>query len=129
MSIKRKTKTVKLILSEFNKTQEAITIGELLKKFDKVMDKTTVYRIIDRLENSNLIHSFNDYDGTKRFAKGKKNIFSNKKNNNHPHFQCEDCGISSCIPIKISIPEIPNYLIKSAEHIFTGQCADCRNEL
>ena len=81
--------------------------------------------ILERLENSSLIHSFIDHDGQKRYAKGDKNILFNKKINSHPHFQCEDCGTSLCLPIKITVPSIPNYLIKSAEHILTGRCKNC----
>ena len=34
--------------------------------------------ILERLENSRLIHSFIDHDGQKRYAKGDKNLLSNK---------------------------------------------------
>ena len=125
MSIVRKTKTVKLILDEFTTSDRAVSTIELVEKFNSIMDKTTVYRILERLENSRLIHSFIDHDGQKRYAKGDKNILSNKKINNHPHFQCEDCGTSSCLPVKITVPSFPNYLIKSAEHILTGLCKKC----
>tara|TARA_B100001029_G_C15052119_1_gene451537 strand:- start:292 stop:681 length:390 start_codon:yes stop_codon:yes gene_type:complete len=125
MSIIRKTKTVKLIVDEFNINDKALGATQLVEKFNKVMDKTTVYRILDRLENSNIIHSFIDYDGFKKYAKGRKNNLSKKIINTHPHFQCEDCGISSCLPVKITIPSIPNYIINSAEHILTGQCKNC----
>ena len=125
MSIIRKTKTVKLILDEFSTNSKAVSTTELVEKFNSIMDKTTVYRILERLENSSLIHSFIDHDGQKRYAKGDKNISSNKKVTSHPHFQCEDCGTSSCLPIKITVPSIPNYTIKSADHIFIGRCENC----
>ena len=70
MSIIRKTKTVKLILQEFDKINKAISVIDLVEKFSKKMDKTTVYRILDRLEDSGELHSFVDQGGLKRYAKG-----------------------------------------------------------
>ena len=125
MSILRKTKSVRLILSAFNDNKDAISIVELINKFNKKMNKTTVYRVLERLEKSNILHSFVGKDGLKRYAKGEKNSNSKKILNSHPHFLCEDCGSSSCIPIDIIIPSIPNYTIKTSEHLLIGQCKNC----
>ena len=122
MTIERKTKSVELLLNAF-KGLSAISIIELIEKFKNDMNKTTVYRILDRLEKNNVLHSFIDSDGFKRYA---KNI-ANESNtlNQHPHFLCEDCGVSSCIEIDMNIPSIPNYKIKNSEHLLIGQCKKC----
>lgn len=125
MSIIRKTKSVRLILSAFNDNKDAISIVELINKFNKKMNKTTVYRVLERLEKSSILHSFVGKDGLKRYAKGGKDSNSKKILNSHPHFLCEDCGTSSCIPIDIIIPSIPNYTIKTSEHLLIGQCKNC----
>ena len=125
MSIVRKTKTVELLLKTFNKSNDAISVVELVSKFSKEMNKTTVYRILDRLEESGILHSFTDQDGLKRYAKGKQDNEESNNLNMHPHFLCQDCGISSCLPINISIPPIPDYKIQSSEHLLIGQCKDC----
>ena len=59
MNIERKTKSVKLLLNTF-KDLNAISIIDLVQKFKNDMNKTTVYRILDRLEKSNILHSFID---------------------------------------------------------------------
>ena len=125
MTIIRKTKTVKLVLQEFDKINEAISVIDLVEKFSKKMDKTTVYRILDRLEESGELHSFVDQEGLKRYAKGGLNSKIDNVLESHPHFLCEECGTSSCLPVSIQIPEIPNYSIKSAEHFLVGQCENC----
>ena len=38
-------------------------------------------------------------------------ILSSNHINVHP-FLCEECGTSSCLPIEITIPNIPNYTVK-----------------
>ena len=72
MSIIRKTKSVELLLREFKENKDAISIVELTDKFNKKMNKTTVYRILDRLEKSGILHSFIDKNGLKRYARGQK---------------------------------------------------------
>ena len=52
----RKTKSVQLILDAF-KQDKAISIIELVIRFKNNMNKTTVYRILDRLEKSEILHS------------------------------------------------------------------------
>ena len=126
MSLTRKTKTVKLFLNLFEKKNGAISILELVSIFKNDMNKTTVYRILTRLEESGILHSFVDKKGLKRYAKnplGKKSI---KDQSPHPHFLCEDCGISKCLPIKIQNPTIPDLIINSAEQLYLGQCGNCQ---
>lgn len=125
MSISRETEPVKLLLKLFKRERIAFPVVDLVKKFKKEMNKTTVYRILNRLENSGLIHSFIDNKGQKRYAKGINGDPDLKDQSTHPHFLCEDCGISTCLPMKISTPLIPEYKVRSSEQIFLGQCKDC----
>ena len=126
MKISRKTKTLKIILDLFDKRDNAYSVVELVSIFSKKMNKTTVYRILDRLEDSGLLHSFLDKDGLKRYAKESSMINTSQKNTDHPHFVCDDCGISICLPLEVNIPSIPNFKINNSEHLYTGQCHDCQ---
>ena len=125
MSISRKTKAVKLIMDTFNNESNAISVVDLVSIFKQEMNKTTVYRILNRLEESNILHSFVDKDGLKRYAKGSQKEKTINDAQSHSHFICDDCGISSCLPVQIQIPSITNYKINSSEHLFSGQCGDC----
>ena len=125
MAVIRKTKTVESLISFFNQSKSPISILELIDKFDGTMDKSTVYRILERLEDSNILHSFIGNDGLKRYAKFKDEESSSNEEGMHPHFVCNDCGNSSCLPIKITIPSVQDYIIESAEHLLTGRCKNC----
>ena len=120
----KKTKSLKLILNTF-KDKKALTIIELVDKFCDKMNKTTVYRILDRLEQSDLVHSFVDQNGLKRYARNNKNIKSSKPNSTHSHFMCEDCGDTQCIYIDVNLPEPSKYTVKNSEHLLIGHCNNC----
>ena len=126
MSVSRKTKTLKLLLNLFDQKNNAISVIDLVSIFSKDMNKSTVYRILHRLEESGAIHSFVDKNGLKLYAKGGQRKTPSGNQQSHPHFLCEDCGISTCLPLKISTPYIPDYVIKSSEQLYLGQCKDCQ---
>ena len=86
MKISRKTKTVKLLLDLFDQNYHAISVVELISIFSGKMNKTTVYRILNRLEDSGILHSFVDKDGLKRYAKGDQRETSSELSKVHPHF-------------------------------------------
>ena len=125
MPISRKTKTVKMILDLFGETNNAISIVDLVSTFRNKMNKTTVYRILNRLEESGILHSFSDRNGLKRYAKGSQDSISTKNEGPHSHFLCNVCGISSCLPIEIPVPSVPNFKIDSSDHLLVGQCENC----
>ncbi len=126
MSISRKTKTVELVLELFRDKKYAIPVVDIVSIFANKMNKTTVYRILQRLEDSGILHSFLDKEGLKRYAKGDQRKSNSTNQIIHPHFLCDDCGISICLPLEISTPSIPNYTINSSNHLYSGQCQDCK---
>ena len=124
MGITRKTKSVKTLLKVFEQTNNAISVVELVERLRREMNKTTVYRILERLEDEGMLHSFTGKDGLKWYAECKE-CSPSRHLDSHPHFQCRDCGKTECININISIPSVSNYKIDSAELLLIGQCEDC----
>ncbi|WP_299365938.1 Fur family transcriptional regulator [Winogradskyella sp.] len=126
MSIKRKTKSVNIILSIFENAHEALSVVDLVEKLKGQMNKTTVYRILNRLENEGTIHSFAGTNGLKWYAKCHQ-CTTHNHNDIHPHFECNDCGKVECLEINIPIPKVDNRNIETANIMLKGQCADCVN--
>ena len=120
----KKTKSVNLIINTF-KNKNALTVIELVNRFKNKMNKTTVYRILERLEESKILHSFLDQNGLRRYAKNNKDVSLSNITFKHSHFLCEDCGVSICMPLKIKIPKTPNYIVNNSEHLLIGHCNSC----
>ncbi|CAL2081916.1 Zinc uptake regulation protein ZUR [Tenacibaculum sp. 190524A02b] len=124
MSVIRKTKSVNTIVNYFDKSKQAISVVDLVDMLKKEMNKSTVYRILDRLEHDGIIHSFLGKSGIKWYAKC-TGCSSEKHIDVHPHFQCQECGAVECISIDVTIPTIANYQINSAQLLLLGSCRNC----
>lgn len=124
MGVIRKTKAVKRLLSLFEPGVSAISAVDLVAQLNEEMNKTTVYRVLDRLENDGIIHSFMGKEGIKWYAKC-TSCSSKHHNDIHPHFQCTDCKKVTCLSVEISIPTVENHIIENATVFLTGKCGNC----
>lgn len=124
MGIIRKTKSVQTLLDIFEQSEEAFSSVHLVERLKNEMNKTTVYRILDRLKDEGILHSFTDKDGLQWYARC-HGCSSSHHTDVHPHFQCKVCGKTECLDIDIPIPVVPNHKIDSAELLFMGECEDC----
>jgi Fur family ferric uptake transcriptional regulator len=124
MGIVRKTKSVDYLLNVFSTNSNAFSVVDLIKQTEAQMNKTTVYRILDRLEAEGIIHSFNDPKGLRWYAKC-KDCSHGEHVDMHPHFQCTVCGTIECLPVNVAIPNVPGFQVDNAEMMLVGTCKNC----
>jgi Fur family ferric uptake transcriptional regulator len=124
MGIIRKTKSVTTLLHIFEEKNEAKSAANLIALVKDEMNKTTVYRILDRLEQDGIIHSFNGKDGLKWYAKC-EGCSARHHSDKHPHFQCTECDKVECLSVDIKIPYIKNHKVDSTSILLMGQCEVC----
>ena len=124
MKIVRKTKSVDILMEVFENSQKALSVVELVDRFKEKMNKTTVYRILDKLEEGGVVHSFLGINGLKWYAKC-KSCSHHHHLDTHPHFQCQECGRLDCLEINVAIPLVPNRKIEFAQVLLVGRCEDC----
>ena len=124
MGIIRKTQSLAALLNEFEKGSNAISAIDLIKRFDKQMNKTTIYRVLDKLEDDGILHSFLGKSGVKWYAKC-NGCSKTAHSDVHPHFQCVECGQVDCLAIQIPIPELPNRTALMSSVLIQGKCQDC----
>ncbi len=127
MAVVRKTKPVKTLISLFDETEEAISVVDLISRVKSQMNKTTVYRVLDRLENEGMVHSFIGKDGLTWYAPC-DDCGLERHIDMHPHFQCTICSKMLCLPVDVRIPKVDNHYIESAEILLVGVCEDCRSD-
>lgn len=119
-----KTRPLMIILEAFAQCDHAISLADLIERYQQQMDRTTVYRILQRLEDRGTLHSFRCDHGQKWFAKC-KSCSDGKSMGKHPHFKCSNCGKIECLTLDISTISVPDYQVDSAELLLVGQCRDC----
>ena len=124
MGIIRKTKAVNTVLQIFKGNNEAKSVVYLIELLNDKMNKTTVYRILDRLERDGIIHSFNGKDGLKWYANCEDCSLSHHSDK-HPHFQCTECDKVECLSVEIKIPSIKNHKVDSSDILLIGKCEAC----
>ena len=124
MGIMRQTKSVKRILDEFEKEPKALSTVDLIKRLSQDHNKTTIYRVLDRLEDDGVLHSFQGTDGVKFYAKC-HGCSKSQHSDIHPHFQCVSCGKMDCLDVRVSIPKVPNRRVLSSELLLQGHCEQC----
>ena len=124
MGMIRKTKHFQRILDEFSKSKTAISANSLVSLFSKTMNKSTIYRILNKLEDDSIIYSFVGLNGLKWYAKC-SGCTVKEHNDNHPHFQCEECNEVTCIENATNQPELIGYQFHVKNVLLTGLCNRC----
>ncbi|OAD40876.1 Fur family transcriptional regulator [Polaribacter atrinae] len=124
MGIIRKTKAVEVLLKEFKNSSVAISAKMLIDQLDTKFNKTTIYRILDKLEDDGVLHSFLGKDGLKWYAKC-TGCSADEHKDVHPHFQCLSCGKVDCLSIKVVIPKIKNREVAFSQVLIQGKCEKC----
>ena len=124
MGIIRKTESIGVLLAEFRNDSGAISAIDLIKRLAEKLNKTTVYRVLDRLEDDGVLHSFLGKNGIKWYAKCTSCSHAEHLDT-HPHFQCLSCGNVDCLKVDVHIPKIPNREILASQVLIQGKCEAC----
>ena len=124
MGIIRKTESVKKILNEFQKESIALSTLDLIDRLRQEYNKTTIYRVSDKLEDDGVLHSFQGNNGLKWYAKC-SDCTKSRHSDIHPHFQCLSCGKTDCLDFSIHIPKIPNREVSFSQFLLQGHCENC----
>lgn len=124
MGVIRKTKAVEVLLNTFNTSDEAISAKKLINQLGTTFNKTTIYRVLDKLEDDGVLHSFLGKDGLKWYAKC-NGCSADEHKDLHPHFQCLKCGKVDCLSVSVTLPKIPNRKIEISQLLIQGTCETC----
>ncbi len=127
MGVNRQTKQVKKLIQIFEESTTAIAVADLVKRVDKEMNKSTVYRALNKLMQDGVVHSFTGKDGLKWYTKC-NNCSCEKHDDAHPHFQCKICNEVNCLPVSFNVPNVSGYKVESINLLLIGECRNCSQE-
>ena len=124
MGVVRKTKHLEQVLHAFRQSSDALSAGMLLDVLNHEINKSTVYRMLEKLEDDGVIHSFLTMDQIRFYALC-KGCSSGRHVDSHAHFQCTSCNRVSCFSEEVVLPTPGRARITSAQVLLTGQCGAC----
>lgn len=141
----RPTKARTAVLSTLLKSHTALSQPEILSALQgiKEIDRVTVYRVLDWLQENALIHKISTDDrawkyqlnAPKRSFKAASSAVTNGSlgllnNHGHAHLHCQRCGTVLCIhELAAHIPQsiFDTYQVSHIEISLKGLCPDCQS--
>lgn len=125
----RKTEIRLKVLEHLQKVEKAVSQPELEKKFNKLADRVTLYRILSAFEEKGIIHKIMDVHGVARYAMcNEKHCTEHEHHDEHVHFNCTECGDVVCLDtVKIPDIKLPKSFSLSRLNLnVEGTCDNCQ---
>lgn len=127
MKTSRNTTSKAAILKLITNSNVALSQIEIQKILNGLCDRVTIYRVLDRLVNEDLIHKIITHTGTIKYASCNHKLNVHQHSNHyHIHFNCEKCLAVTCLNDVEPVFNVPkNYIIKEMNFTLTGLCPSC----
>lgn len=125
----KNTRQRQVVLEEFSKTQNALSQPDLEKRLKGEMDRVTLYRILSSFQESGILHSIMDLQGTANYAVCSSSCSADQHKDEHVHFNCTKCEKIYCLETKVPSVQIPASF--KSEHValtVTGLCNSCNSD-
>ena len=121
---RRNTAAKEAVLSVLTSRKRAMSQDAIIKQMDIDADRATIYRILNRFCEDEIVHKIVADDGKQYFAVCVK-CDETPIPRNHFHFRCTKCETIECLPsiVNFSIPD--NYKVESLNCVLIGVCKDC----
>lgn len=121
---RRNTATQEAVLTVLKNKRKAMSQDAIVKQIDISADRATIYRILNRFCEDEIVHKIVADDGKQYFAVC---IKCDEKTMpvNHFHFRCTKCETIECLPtsVEFSLPE--KYSVEQMNCVLVGICKDC----
>lgn len=112
------------ILNLLTKSKTALSHAEIETMLNGLCNRVTIYRVLDRLAEDNLVHKIVNVDGHLKFAAC--HSCTDQHHHNHVHFSCLECGSVTCLEEVKPVFEIPQkYKIQEVNFMVSGLCPAC----
>ncbi|WP_026464908.1 Fur family transcriptional regulator [Adhaeribacter aquaticus] len=122
--IKRNTKAKQMILESLKTSKSAISQDNLQAQLGDLVDRATIYRVLNSFYEDGVVHKIVGDDGKQYFAYC-RNCSEKSHHHNHFHFRCLNCGKIECLPneMEVNLPE--KYRTINFNGFISGYCSLC----
>ncbi len=113
------------VLNAIEEYDKAIPYSKIQKQVDSI-DRVTLYRTLNSLIESGLIHKVSVENDETFYAICSQQCTTKEHNHQHVHFKCTICNEVSCVQSNsIETLNLPGYKIESFEIQAKGVCYSC----
>lgn len=113
------------ILDMISKSDTALSHAEIESRLEGLCNRVTIYRVLDRLAEEDLVHKIINVDGHLRFA-ACHHRSDNHHHHNHVHFSCVECGSVTCLEEVEPVFKMPGkYKVQDMNFTLSGLCPGC----
>lgn len=120
----RRTPAREEILNLIESSNVALSHSEIEEQLNGVCNRVTIYRVLERLEEENLIHKFVNVDGNMNYAAC--NHSTDHHDDNHVHFSCIVCGEVTCLEHVVPHFKLPSGYVRIDSNVtVSGVCPKC----
>lgn len=121
---RRNTVIQEAVLSVLISKRRAMSQDAIVNQIEVDADRATIYRILNRFCEDEIVHKIVADDGKQYFAVCVK-CDSMPVSVNHFHFRCTKCESIECLPtlVEFSVPE--KYIVQQTNCVLVGVCKDC----
>jgi Fur family ferric uptake transcriptional regulator len=117
----------KKILKLFHQHKTALAHADIESALKDKFDRVTVYRTLQVFLEKGILHTVPTTDNSIRYALCKEECKEGHHHDNHIHFLCKKCGITSCLPETVIPPvQLPKgFLAEEYQMVVNGYCKEC----
>lgn len=121
---RRNTPAKEAVLQVLTDTGKAMSQDAIEKQIDIDINRTTIYRVLNRFCQDGILHKVVAEDGKQYFARC---VESHEKDLTKPHFhfRCVVCETIECLPEEVEFSISEGYLIENINCVLSGRCKDC----
>jgi len=115
------------ILELFLQSESALAHHDIESGTKEKYDRVTVYRTLQTFMEKGIIHTIPTPDNSIKYALCKDNCEQGHHHDDHVHFMCTHCGITTCLK-DVHVPDIKlprGYKTRQTEVVVSGLCKDC----
>ncbi len=130
MATVKKTAAKTAIFEFVNQSAQAVSHADIQQGLGDVCDRVTIYRVLERLVNENLIHKIVNVDGVLKYASceicATEHTHVHVHRHDHIHFSCQKCKSVTCLEDVHPTYQLPKkYKVMEVNFTVSGLCPKC----